>query len=56
MSKLKLIHLSEFQALYAAELHAVGLKPSETIQFDTHLRKLAGARLLALARRMQADA
>lgn len=51
VSKLKLTHLGEFNAIYAAELHAVGLQPVAAASFDVHLRKLAGTRLAALAQR-----
>ena len=55
IGRLKLLHLDEYQAIYAAELHAEGLRPPETTQFDHHLRKLAGIRLLALANRSTRD-
>lgn len=52
LAKLKLIHLDEFNALYAAELHRHGLRPAAGVSFDVHLRKLAGSRLHALSKRM----
>lgn len=52
MAKLKLMHLTTFNALYADELHRHGLQPAAGVSFDVHLRKLAGSRLAALTRRI----
>ena len=49
--RLRLLHLQEFEAIYAEELHRVGLRPAVGQSFAVHLRKLAGKRLQSLTER-----
>jgi hypothetical protein len=51
MSKLKLLHLSEYQTILGEELRADGQTPPRVRPLDVHLRHLMSHRLLALARR-----
>lgn len=52
VARLKLLHLPEYEALYADELHREGLKPPEGASFAVHLRKLSGKRFRALTERV----